>query len=154
MRVFLWEILASVLMLFVLSLFSPAHAQSIPAVDIDIIAKIESNFNPDANSFAGAKHGRGVCQISEIALRDWNKLNPKDRYRVRDLYNPQVNMKISNWLFEERIPQLLKHYGYEVNLENIICAYNAGISNVKRWKKIIETVNYIKKYKRLAKITQ
>jgi hypothetical protein len=75
------------ILLIVVGSIQSVYANNNPAIDIDIIAKIESNWNADANSFAGAKHGRGVCQISEIALRDWNKLNPRDKYKIKDLYN-------------------------------------------------------------------
>lgn len=117
-------------------------------VDLEKIFKIESNFDPQAyNKKSGAV---GLGQIVDIALKDYNMLNPKDQYSKEQLFDPQVNAKISNWMLTDRIPQLLKHFGVQPTTDNILWAYNAGIGNVVKGRKPKETVDYIKKYNALS----
>ena len=59
---------------------------------------IESNFYKNANSFLGAEYGRGLGQISEIALKEYNRKNNTD-IKPLELYNEEINIKISCWLY-------------------------------------------------------
>ena len=118
-------------------------------VDIDKVFTIESNQNPKAyNKNSGA---RGLGQIVDIALKDYNIMNPKEQYSKEQLFDPQINAKVSNWMLSERIPSLLKHFNLPVTTDNILWAYNAGIGNVVKGRKPKETVEYNKKYKALGK---
>ena len=48
------------------------------------IYSVESKFDKEANSYLGAKYGRGIGQVSEIALADYNRVN-KTEYTPDDL---------------------------------------------------------------------
>ncbi len=55
-------------LLFLFLLLTPlAHAT--PHIDLDIIIEIESNWNEKADSYKTPRYGRGLAQISEIALQ-------------------------------------------------------------------------------------
>ena len=122
-------------------------------VDLSIIAQIESNDRADACSFRGCKYGRGVHQVSEILLKEWNNFNPKQQYKKEDLFDRTINTQIASWYLAKRIPQMIRHYKKEVTLENSLIAYNAGISYVAKTKSIPkETINYIRKYNKIERL--
>jgi len=108
-------------------------------VNMDKIAQIESSGNPLAyNKGSGAK---GLYQITEICLEDYFIFNPC----CINLFNEDDNLHVADWYMNERIPQLLKHYGYDDTVRNRLIAYNCGITCVGK-KLPNETVNYISKY--------
>jgi len=113
-------------------------------IDVKVIAKIESSLNPTAVSFLGAKHGRGLHQISEIALKDFNSANSV-KYSPEQLFNPEVNTEIANWLLNVRYPQILKAYRLPLTEENLLTCFNMGCASIKKGK--IAT-RYITKYRR------
>lgn len=117
-------------------------------VDLQKIFQIESSLNPRAvNNNSGA---RGLGQITPIVLKEWNNMNPTDQHLSDELFDPSTNAKISGWYMNKRIPQMIKHYGLEDNIDNRLAAYNAGIGTVKNGGPLpTETVNYIRKYKEL-----
>lgn len=117
-------------------------------IDVTAIAKIESSLNPAAVSFLGAKYGRGLHQISEVALKDFNS-SSSVKYAPQDLFNPAVNTEIANWLLNVRIPQILKANRLPLSEENILTCYNMGCGAVKKNKRA-ET--YIKKYRRASNV--
>jgi hypothetical protein len=115
------------------------------SLDLSIIKQIESSGNPLA--YNKSSHARGLFQITPICLKEYNNFHA-EKYNLSDLFNPIINEKIAKWYIEKRIPQMLKHFGKETSLENILISYNAGISYVVSGKPLpLETVNYIKKYK-------
>ena len=57
------------------------------------IYSVESKFDKEANSYLGAKYGRGIGQVSEIALADYNRVN-KTEYTPADLYDIATNIII------------------------------------------------------------
>lgn len=116
-----------------------------PGINMESIARIESNKNPKAISKAGAI---GTYQIMPIVLKSFNQRHKQD-YKKKDLFNESINKKIATWYLKIRIPEMLKYYNLEVNVENILWSYNAGISNCKNRIMPKETENYIKKYRRL-----
>lgn len=125
-------------------------------INLSAIVKIESDGNPKAfNKKSGA---RGLCQITEVCLAEWNRNNPRDRHSIGDLFNPSINQKIASWYLSKRIPEMLVAYGFEVTIENVLTAYNWGIGNLvklqapgNRFKPVpVETENYITKYKSLT----
>ncbi|MDD5610640.1 MAG: lytic transglycosylase domain-containing protein [Candidatus Omnitrophica bacterium] len=116
-------------------------------VDIEKVIQIESSGNPKAcNEKSGA---RGLCQITHIALTDFNIFHPAEQYADDQLFDPEINKRIALWMLEVRIPQLLEYYNLPVSTENILWAYNAGIGRVTKKIKPEETVKYIAKYNAL-----
>lgn len=116
-------------------------------INLDIIKQIESGGRADAyNKRSGAI---GLYQITDICRRDYNIMTGSNVLEF-DLYDPFVNERIARWYIYKRIPQLLRHYGHDVTDENVIIAYNAGISYVGN-EIPSETTNYINKYKRMDK---
>lgn len=133
--------------LFFLSiLWDCANATEISThIDIEKIIQIESHGRPWAlNKRTGA---RGLMQIRSICLREWNNYHPESKYQLKDLYNPQINMKVGYWYLNNRIPAMLKASKLKITTHNILTCYNWGIGNLKSNKKIPkETINYIQKY--------
>ena len=117
-------------------------------IDVIAIAKIESSLNPRAVSFLGAKYGRGLHQISEIALKDFNSANPV-KYSPAQLFNPKINTEVASWLLNVRYPQILKAQNLPLSEENILTCYNMGCGALKKNKL---AVNYIKKYRRALNV--
>ncbi len=144
----LWITLLSIL--FAFSAFAAE-------INLDVIKQIESSGNPNAVSFRGAKYGRGLYQISEIALKDYNRMAQNGaEIAPEQLFDPELNYTIAKWYIAQ-IKRYLTHYGIPVNKVNIIASWNWGIGNVRRWHKAgskfedlpRETRNFIIKYRRL-----
>ena len=98
------------------------------------IYSVESKFDKEANSYLGAKYGRGIGQVSEIALADYNRVN-KTEYTPDDLYDIATNVIVSCWVYDYN-----ENYGI-YGTEKKIIAYNEG--HVYAKKK--ETSNYLDK---------
>lgn len=115
------------------------------------IIKTESNFNPDAESSAGA---RGLMQIMPETF-EWIQTyyTDDDNYTADDLYNYKVNIDYGTHLLSILLDM------YE-DRNTAICAYNAGVGRVDGWLEdlrysddgitlndipIEETKNYIEK---------
>lgn len=127
-----------IMMLFVTS----ARAE----IDLNIIAQIESSNNPLADSFAGAKYGRGLYQISEVCLKEYVERKGLICINPKSLYNPVLNKQIAEWYLKDRIPQMLRWYKKPITDNNILWAYNAGIGMVIKGIMPEETRKYIIKY--------
>lgn len=116
-------------------------------IDLSIIAQIESSNDSLAHNIT--EGSRGLYQIRPICLQDYNELN-NTNYTLEDLFTVSTNEKIAIWYLNVRIPQLLKHYGYKITINNTIIAYNAGIKYLAYNITIPKsTVDYIKKYRKL-----
>ena len=102
-------------------------------VDIALVKAVihaESHFNSDATSHKGAS---GLMQLMPQTAA---------KYGVRDLYNPKQNIEAG----VRHLRYLLVKYGN--NLKNVIAAYNAGETAVKKYAGIPpypETQNYVSK---------
>ena len=83
------------------------------------IYSVESKFDKEANSYLGAKYGRGIGQVSEIALADYNRVN-KTEYTPDDLYDIATNVIVSCWVYDYN-----ENYGI-YGTEKKIIAYNEG----------------------------
>lgn len=143
--------LIGLLLLVMTLLFNVAWAQVCPVIDLSIISQIESSNNPLAyNSRSGAC---GAFQVTQVCLADYNAYN-SPQIAKKDLFSLPMGYKIAFWYLNKRIPQLLKHYKLPDTLENRLICYNAGIGNLIKGIKPRETINYIIKYKRLAKARQ
>lgn len=80
----------------------------------------ESAFNPRAISHAGA---RGLMQLMPGTARMYRK-----KLRKSDLYRPKLNVKLGT----KYLMYLKNKYGD--SLVSILSAYNAGETNLRRWK--------------------
>lgn len=96
-----------------------------PAIVWAIIRQ-ESVFDPDVTSFADA---RGLMQIiprTGTALARELRITDFD---AADLYEPELNIRLGT----HYIKQLMDQFGNKVDL--MAAGYNAGPSNVARWKR-------------------
>lgn len=80
----------------------------------------ESNFISKANSFLGASYGRGLMQVSEIGLKDFNN-KTGNNFTISDLYNPETNLLVGCWIYLNNI-----NYGVDNIHSHLIIAYNCG----------------------------
>ena len=115
-------IISLVLWYIIIILFSAvSHSQDYNGdVDLNIIAKIESNNNPLAyNKRSGCI---GLCQINpKGALADWNN-SFAIKYRPKDLCNGWINRRIADWYINTRIPLYLKRLHKPDTLDNRLIA--------------------------------
>lgn len=132
-------------------------------VNMDIIATIESGNNPNAISYAGAKYGRGLYQVSEIVLLEYNEIEVKNWSKKTHIYaplwsehlfDPFINKIVANWYMNKRIPQMLEYYHLKDTIDARLACYNAGIGVYLKYmqgkrKLPSETINYLRKYHRL-----
>lgn len=88
------------------------------------VIKTESNFDPDAESAAGAV---GLMQIMPDTF-EWLQSYYKDEntYNFEDLKDPVINIDYG----VELLSILSKRYENE---ETMLCAYNGGPGNVDKW---------------------
>ena len=125
-------------------------------INLDIIAKIESNNNPLAVSYRGTKYGRGLYQISEIALLDYNNCHPASKMPTNALFSPIEAQKVAEW-YISRIKQILQNKGISAEINAILISWNWGVGNYIKWHKAgadykrlpYETQNYLKKFWKL-----
>jgi len=130
------------LLIFLMIFHCNIYGQNL--IDLNKIKQIESS----GNRLAYNKHSqaRGFFQITPICLTEYNNFH-KIKYTEQDLFNGEINETISRWYFEIRIPQMLRYFKLEVNIDNILWAYNGGINKVRKNIMDNETKNYIRKYK-------
>jgi hypothetical protein len=89
------------------------------------LAYAESSFTSNAISHIGAMHGRGLLQVSEIGLQDYNKSHIST-YTTNDLFNTDINVKIGLWLYKHGFPGYVK---YQMDYYQMYCLYNVGFGN-------------------------
>lgn len=84
--------------------------------------RTESNFNPNAQSDAGA---RGLMQITEVTF-DWIKLKiaPGEALTFDDLFDPETNIRFGSYF----VTYCLQRYGG--NLATAAAAYHSGVGTV------------------------
>ncbi len=83
----------------------------------------ESKFRADARSGSGAI---GLMQLLPDTARGIAIRTGGSRFRVRDLYDPEINVRYGSWYLRH----LLDKYRDE---ETALAAYNAGQKNVDDW---------------------
>lgn len=83
--------------------------------------RTESNFDPEAESNAGA---RGLMQITEITF-DWikSRIAPTESLTFDDLYDPEVNIRFGSYY----VAYCLLEYG---DLATAAAAYHSGLGTV------------------------
>ena len=84
--------------------------------------RTESNFNPNAQSDAGA---RGLMQITEVTF-DWIKLKiaPDEALTFDDLFDPETNIRFGSYF----VAYCLQRYGGD--LATAAAAYHSGVGTV------------------------
>lgn len=84
--------------------------------------RTESNFNPKAESDAGA---RGLMQITEVTF-DWikSKIAPTEDLTFEDLYDPETNIRFGSYFVSYC---LLRYYE---DLATAAAAYHSGVGTV------------------------
>ncbi len=87
------------------------------------VIKVESNFDAEAVSHAGAK---GLMQLMDITAEDCNKKAGFGYNIPDDLFLPKQNIQLGCYY----ISQLMTIYE---NMELAVTAYNGGTGNVSKW---------------------
>ena len=87
------------------------------------VIKIESNFDENAVSVAGAK---GLMQLMDRTAEDCSKKAGFDYIIPADLFVPEKNIRLGCYY----ISQLMSIYN---DTELAITAYNGGTGNVEKW---------------------
>lgn len=100
-------------------------------VNMDAIKHIESSGNPAA--WNKRDDSRGLYQLREVVVKEWNNYHPHEQHTFEDVWNPQINEKIATWYMTKRIPQMLRYYKIDDTKEHCIIAYNWGIGNLTKW---------------------
>ena len=103
-----------------------AHARSYdldPAL-LAAVVYVESRFDPDAESPAGAI---GLMQLLPDTAKGIALRTGGDRFVVADLRNPEINIRYGSWYLDH----LRERYR---ELKFVLAAYHAGQGNVDRWR--------------------
>lgn len=84
--------------------------------------RTESNFNPMADSDAGA---RGLMQITEVTF-DWikTKIAPTEDLTFEDLYDPETNIRFGSYFVSYCLLR------YQDDLATAAAAYHSGLGTV------------------------
>lgn len=123
------------------------HAQNY-RLDPALLAAViyaESKFDADVRSDSGAI---GLMQLLPETAKGIAVHTGGSRFRVRDLYNPEINVRYGSWYLRH----LMDKYGDE---ETALAAYNAGQDNVDRWRRdggkieFSETRHYVNRVEEL-----
>lgn len=96
-----------------------------PALIYGVI-KTESDFNPEAQSSAGAIGLMQIVPDSFIWLQTFYTDESYEHYEFEDLWDPALNIDYGTHL----LSVLLGMYHDE---DTAVCAYNAGVGNVNAW---------------------
>ncbi len=89
------------------------------------VIKVESNFNSDAISNAGAK---GLMQLMDKTAAECNAKGEFGYNIPEDLYEPEKNIRLGCYY----LSSLMDTYN---NMELAVTAYNGGTGNVNKWLK-------------------
>ena len=100
----------------------------VPLSVIYAVIKTESGFDPNAESWVGA---RGLMQITKDAFEWIDYYRGETGASWDDMYVPEVNIDYGVWL-------LSYHYDLFGEWETVYAAYNAGPNAVKKWLSDLE----------------
>lgn len=125
-----------------------AHEKyGVPKHVILAVIKTESDFDPDAESSAGAK---GLMQLMPETFTDMTGIENVDGYITDPKYNIDAGVHYLAYLYAK--------YG---NWDTVYAAYNAGLGNVDKWLGDKDTLDeipfpetraYVRKVSSAAKI--
>ena len=108
----------------------------------------ESKFRSNVKSRSGAI---GLMQLLPQTARGIAVHTGGSRFRVEDLYNPEINVRYGAWYLRH----LMDKYGDE---ETALAAYNAGQRNVDDWRRdgrgiaFAETRHYVDRVEDLKRV--
>ena len=88
------------------------------------VMRVESRYDPEAISFAGA---RGLMQVIP-STQDWIAEQLGEVIQPGAAYKPETNIRMGAWYLD-----FLSDY-FERDLELALVAYNGGASNVESWQ--------------------
>ncbi len=101
----------------------PASGFSMDPTMVYALARVESNFNTEAVSAAGA---RGLMQIMPATAQ---YLTGESMFEPDRLHDPAWNLDIG----QRYVAYLAKHDGIDNDLLRVLASYNSGPGNVSRW---------------------
>jgi soluble lytic murein transglycosylase len=119
------------------------NGKAMPSQEIILaITRQESEFDPKANSYAGAK---GMMQLMTYTAKLVSKQMKVGYSKSKLTSDPEYNIKLGTYYFNSLLNEYKEIYPFA------IAAYNAGPKRVKYWKKIngdpsknkIDYVNWI-----------
>jgi soluble lytic murein transglycosylase len=125
-----------------------AHNYDLDAPLLAAVIYQESKFDAEARSSSGAI---GLMQLLPATAKGIAARTGGSAFVVDDLYVPELNIRYGAWYLRH----LLDKYGQE---EAALAAYNAGQSNVDRWRAagkgiaFAETRHYVKRVLELKRI--
>ena len=96
------------------------------------VIKVESNFDPQAMSSAGAL---GLMQMMPKTFEELTTKHLCENLPFESLTDPEVSIRYGTYY----LAYLYRYFDY--NWHNAIAAYNAGLGNVSRWLKSSENVD-------------
>ena len=70
-------------------------------------------------------------------------------YGTKDLFHAEISSRIAHWYMEVRIPQMLRHFGLKVTVDNCLICWNGGIRAAIRHHLTAITKRYLREYHRL-----
>ena len=117
-------------------------------IDYHAISWIESRCNQYAERHVGSDNSWGEFQITRVVLEEYNN-HHHTGYTTQDLLDLAINENIAHWYMEVRIPQLLRHFGLPVTVDNCIICWNGGIRAAIHHHLSRITKRYIKEYHKL-----
>jgi hypothetical protein len=94
------------------------------------IISSESDFTYNIDSFLGAKYGRGLMQVSDIALLEYNNRN-KTNIEVSELYDIETNIKVGVWVFLNN-----ERYIKSNNPIDLYLCYNIGCGIYNKYRDV------------------
>ena len=102
-----------------------AYEYNVPESLIYAVIKVESNFDPNAYSSAGAM---GLMQMMPSTFNEMTS----DKYLGEgldsdELFDPEVSIRYGTYYLK------YLHGYFEGNWDNALAAYNGGMGNVKKW---------------------
>lgn len=102
-----------------------AYEYNVPEPLILAVIKAESNFDPRAESSAGALGLMQMMPSTFLELTSDEHLG--ENLSKEDLFIPEVSIRYGTYYLS------LMHKQFDNNWDNALCAYNAGPGNVTKW---------------------
>ena len=106
-----------------------SELNEIPSIVVYGMMWQESSFRPKAKSHLGSEYGKGLLQVSDVALADYIRKHPTCTYVPSDLYDIAINIEVGTWVFQQNT-----HYGVDDIEDALIIAYNCGAGTYKKEK--------------------